>query len=926
MNPEEEFSGADKENHNIDEADLNGDGEEQKAKFNSETMNFQSEYLAGRDINIYKQSKPDFFEPDLSPFKPPKYHSPPITPTLIDIILSQRLLVLGGDDRLDKSALARHIAYKLQNKLNTQHNKIAVLEWNYSIEPQKLITTIQAKEQNKIFILPKVFPKHVNHDLFSLKKASEQNYIIMNTDIPKDRWGTDMKTEIPFWLDLSIQDVYDSSYLAETLIRELYNATNLPTELENFELTPEQVVVGKLTIQGVAESLKLPYNVSVFVHRLCTETKKRPLKERRVQKLIEECQDDKNAILKWYRYELNLREQSLILGLSFFDGLLDEQFFAAFQMLVEQIWHKRDKSLETIDYWDMENLYNYFNFIEADNYEKIEIQSSERRRKLFKVAWESHRRQIMSALPVLVKFVKDSVHAPNTNRELYETMQRSERLRSVISRTFSEIGFISSDSNTTGKTLLHRSVENSLLQLAADDHIEVQAVAAHAIAQWRSEGYDKILFDTLNQWQRYKRITDGPEIYIRATVALAVGYASIYDPPNKLDTKLCTLLKKLSNDPNTLVLDRFCRYTLPILISFHMSQQLSGLLLDMIRPHVWLNVSIAEGLAQAYNDVPKQVLQTLSLFHKKYDEYKLNKNGNSKTIIKKEADDCDAALATAAITYGEIQYNDSGLLTIDEAFNKLHDILSSPTHPYVRNAVVYAIARQAVRHFEKIEPHLLSIVGEVEESERDEVIAILTQVLTQIYLMQRENLEEGDDIIEINGRKFPIWIDTDRPTLTDIEKTLFRWLKSTNKVAQEVAIQASVNFAKKIDIEEKERIEVLKENRSEVEYVRTDSFVKKIAKRRPDYSFYIKTFSPWLSTIVSKKYYLLVRGAISEVFWQDKSDQTSIQFVLEKWHNSSEHQISTIAKLVGRALSIAKNPGILLLIIFVIIVVVWILS
>jgi hypothetical protein len=85
------------------------------------------------DITILREET-DFFEPNLEPFKPPRFISPSITPQILEIIRKNRLLVLGGSDAVDKSALIRYFAWYLsevdQQVPSIGENKILILEWN----------------------------------------------------------------------------------------------------------------------------------------------------------------------------------------------------------------------------------------------------------------------------------------------------------------------------------------------------------------------------------------------------------------------------------------------------------------------------------------------------------------------------------------------------------------------------------------------------------------------------------------------------------------------------------------------------------------------------------------------------------------------------------------------------------------------------
>ncbi len=111
--------------------------------------------------------------------------------------------------------------------------------------------------------------------------------------------------------------------------------------------------------------------------------------------LIQLAQDKQRTLGVWYNTILNPREQLLALGLSFFDGLFDDQFFAAIEMVVEKVWQRRDSSLRALDYCDLDNLRNFFTFVEAEGYGiKIESRIPEQRSMLFELAWNSHRRNV----------------------------------------------------------------------------------------------------------------------------------------------------------------------------------------------------------------------------------------------------------------------------------------------------------------------------------------------------------------------------------------------------------------------------------------------------------------------------------------------------------------------------------------------------
>ncbi|MDV3348985.1 hypothetical protein QGP82_09810 [Leptothoe sp. LEGE 181152] len=119
-------------------------------------------------------------------------------------------------------------------------------------------------------------------------------------------------------------------------------------------------------------------------------------------KLINQLSHE-DALNTWYYNQLNQREQLLAISLSFFDGLFDDQFFAAIEILVTNVWKNRDANLKALDYCDLDNLRSYFEFIDTDDQKTlVKLRFPKQRFTCLKIAWKSHRRQILAALPVLV--------------------------------------------------------------------------------------------------------------------------------------------------------------------------------------------------------------------------------------------------------------------------------------------------------------------------------------------------------------------------------------------------------------------------------------------------------------------------------------------------------------------------------------------
>ncbi|MCA1994486.1 MAG: hypothetical protein LDL41_20930, partial [Coleofasciculus sp. S288] len=495
----------------------------------------------------------NFFKPNLKQFESADI-SPTITPKLLELLKKQRFLVLNssvGGATINVHNLALDIAYRLTQELdeqrgNSNNGSISVKQWRRNSEPESIDTIFQEDlKEITVFVLTEASPQNIGYDLSRIQEyVSDQHYVIASTDKPRQSWKLLSTPE--YWQEISVDGLYKTSDLEKLLdqkIQKLRKEASLPPELQNGELELNRTLIGGWSLRKIAQSLKTPDNITRFLQFICAE--KQPLQPEGVEKLIHLAQGQENSLKQWYDHILKPREQLLALGLSFFDGLPENQIFAALDILVEQAWRQRDPSLSHFDRSDLNNLLNFFKVIKDDEKEdcaRITSVLPQQRRWLFKWAWDSHRQQLRAALPVIAKIIKNSVAERDSDLELYGDKVQRKQLRITISESLSEIGCIS-----------YSGIEKTLLQLAADQDMGVQLVAAFAMARWREPDYQKSdaeLFETLQRWldpssnrplirqlndilkddhENGKKAQDSkPEDYLSSTVALTVGYASLY--------------------------------------------------------------------------------------------------------------------------------------------------------------------------------------------------------------------------------------------------------------------------------------------------------------------------------------------------------------------------------------------------------------
>ncbi|NNJ09907.1 hypothetical protein EKD04_006165 [Chloroflexales bacterium ZM16-3] len=221
----------------------------------------------------------------------------------------------------------------------------------------------------------------------------------------------------------------------------------------------------------IADNLETPENIDYFVSLLCYEAQQGSITQETIQTCIYAVRDDTRKIQQWYNALDATRNRLLVLALNFFDGMVDDQFFAALENLIDREWCRRDPSLRGLDYYDFDQLGRFFDYVSTTEGRAIKTTLRNQRQKLLKVAWKGYRRHILSARPVFYDLVKQSVAQQANNWELYGSSDRRDQLRKAISETISDIGLESS-----------AAIEDVLLHMAVDSHVGIQAVAARAVA------------------------------------------------------------------------------------------------------------------------------------------------------------------------------------------------------------------------------------------------------------------------------------------------------------------------------------------------------------------------------------------------------------------------------------------------------------
>lgn len=843
--------------------------------------------VAGRDLTIFHyDGKDEFFRHGSGTGRARVF--PRVMPELVARLADRRVLVLGGDYD-DRDTVARQVAWRFAETAAADGGGAAppVIEWNRSSDFRALQLAMK-REPPSVVLLVGILPQDVGYAPERLKDAALEggHHVVVSTGVPREGWMLDPRPRKPLlWYELDAAGLFAPADVAEELARQL---AGLPEPVGGLSMDERGLMLGGVPLERITAALGTPPRVDAFVEQL-REHRGAPLDAQEVDALLEAAVNREGRVRTWFQTALTGEERLLALGLAFFDGLFDDQFFAALERWVAHIRESRDPTARAFDYADLATLQPFYRRVESDDGgTKFEVRADDERTCLLRAAWATHRRQVLNALQVLTHLVEQSPYGRGRDGELYGSGGRRAQLRRVVAVALSDVGLISA-----------LAVEPALLRLAGDDEEEVQGVAAAAVARWRLHGRHAELFSLLARWQNDAQIrafvaalvagqaqekTHSRDAYIRATIALAVGYAAEYDPPGQLRDELRALVRELAGDGNPLVREHFASFTLPRVTAIHL-RQLRPLLRELLADAT-LAYPVGAALAYAWRTDPAEVEATLDEWHA---DARAGRGGwgDAEGVETRER-----LLAALAHTYGELDYDGGGALTAEAGLQRLREILAGERRPTVRHAAVRAVTRQARERFASVEPLLPELLGEMTADEHGEVV----RQLTRVYLDQREAQEGAPEHLEVGGRSFPVFTDPPR-SLTAVEEAMTRWMADVrHPAAQRIAMRAAVAFVEALD--RPLRREWLRTRPRRAQPADRPGCVGPVEP-----GWYAGWFVPWLATLGAPQHRPVVGGLLAEAVAQNRARPEAVEFVLSRWMPLREGRMAAPATYLASAIS-----------------------
>ncbi|MCH8505580.1 MAG: hypothetical protein LAT50_14825 [Ectothiorhodospiraceae bacterium] len=485
---------------------------------------------------------------------------------------------------------------------------------------------------------------------------------------------------------------------------------------------------------------------------------------------------------EFYSDKLNYREKLLCIGLTFFDGLPEDQFFAALEDVVARAWQKRDPSLKALDYCDLTNLHKkYFGFFKEQYIIKyselteslkvvepqvyrideygIRIGDPELRLALLKAAWKrdsehSLRRQIISGVSVLVSLVLESVFVENTllKFELYGTEERQQNLYRVVAKALCNLGQVSTDAV--------EAVHSALIQLSNSSDDRVREVAAQAVSgYYASEEYRHRFFRALEnfysfgfllekqyQAQNNNKSSKDESYYLNhcgATVALCIKHAVKYDSRNNLNQILIDWLRELSQATKSEIQKSFRSQTLPTTTALHLEQlYTNGVLQDILNQDIDFAIPVSQGIAQSfYQGQTESALEIMQAwyqdYYEKYGPLKFSVKNKSKphtnleknAITSKDATaSCKIAVINLTRAFFDYELLGDDTLSFDSSARIALEVFMFNTSEYTRRIVLVATLLLFNWNFTKFKTYFESLLSDLSLTRREVTVELAIDI------------------------------------------------------------------------------------------------------------------------------------------------------------------------------------------------------
>ncbi len=766
---------------NISETNINNVGFVAEGNININAQNA----IGGDQINENYYDT-EWITVNTASYSPENYISPVFTLLLLGQLTENNLIILAGGTGFDKDAFARHLAYLLEQDIESKSTleKIAGDK-----KPKELFSFIKEKQDTTVFILNEFAPKNIGFDADELCQAARgKHYIILITDLELKTWQLKAHQEKKYWFQIPSTNLYSQEAIANVLAYEL-SVTKYHLTFENKpkKIDTNATLSGNKTIAQIATSFQTPEQVRFFIDLLSAEPQ--PILADALNTLLNSFSDKTDTLVaRWFKNINTEKEKLMVIAAALLDGVYEDQFFEVLRRITEEFWHYRDSSLYALDYVDLDFLLGFFKFDgETGKGTLIKSRFPFQRAEILHCAWQTHRRHIAAAIPVLETAAQQSRYKSYMKQELHSTRHKRQVLRETIAETFSDIGLE-----------YLPAVESKLLKLAATNDDSLQRIVAKAIVRWKSLGKEEQLYKLIWRWlendEAGKQIEDilhdGDEgntsgvisprakRYLYNVVIRALQYITEDEAPNQLSAEVIKLVEYILDKPIDLTAEHYKVLVSKLLLNHF--YQIRPLFTPEFITNEKRSEFIVNGLLEAYENYTDEVEEWLN---------------NWANICLQENNSSGLLLQTVLNVYIKLPINnEQNFLQLCETIKELYVLGKDRVNP----ALFYAIISKLIAiDTEAALPLVKFLFSYSAVDDRQQII----KCFTPIYRHQRQGLENAPAYTIIDGERYPFWYSS-RP-LTGIEQTMYRWMNASEPLIKDIAVLALAYFA--IDFDKKEK-------------------------------------------------------------------------------------------------------------------------
>ncbi len=786
------------------------------------------------------------------------------------------------------------------------------------LEPNNRLSTVieHYYKEGGIFILPSIQNTHLNQCAENIDRLRRSNYffiIITNSQISD--WQHIFKDISDYWITPEEKILFSVGQFRKYINKKIEYAKN------SRAIEKHKIILNKDDWSGFSKDLLSFSNINEFVSNIIEHSKNEIIDHPKAVLVAKDIlnRNDEYRVKNWFSH-LSEAQQLIALGSCIFDGVFSRQYFSILDQLVTDIWRNRQLDLICFDYKDVKAISQYYHIVDSNTYaERIQSKSDHSSENIFSICWRSHRRYIISMLPLMDTLLKKSTHSyASLNTELYPDYLHRDQLRRSIAAFFTKIGCLS----------LH-TIEGHLLRLIPEKNQGIRYTVASSLAQIYDAGYKNEVLELLGRWQHDKTVknrlgeliyhnneetTSGPAVHLQIAILSTILMISYSCPRNKIPKPLLALLFNIIKNLKGRDV-RMCLETelIPSLLYYHF-EQFKEDIYEFICTYK-LTTYMPQTLAHAYENQPHTVQKLLNCWFQ-------NTNNASSGKFTEELQ----LITIGARTLGFIRFDriraslnlKKPHLTVTGAYHQLTKILKQENHPNVREATLLAIIDLAQHHYEVVDEPFQKLMEALTVKERKDIV----NHLSNIYIDERRQQKDGEVILHIPefDEKFHVWVENPRPKMP-IEKATERWLeKVTNTAAAQLAYLSEHEFFNTFD-----RYEL-----AQIEKYKTDNWLKNnfLSENPGDectnieldmpsntLTLYSKLISIPIGTIGTRSRFTKTLHAIlPEALKQTKSNQTD---TITRFQNDGRNKL---AKTLKRVLWIEDKKNFLYILFTVLII------